>query len=112
MNVAFERDWSRGLIARCKGIVFLGTPHRGSGIAGLGALVGNILKVVWTPANFVIPGPRSKLISDLERSSKVLFAIADRFVGKAKDIEIVSFYETNKTPPTGQVVRSSFILTG
>lgn len=69
-----------------------------------GALVVNILDVVGAPLGFVIPRARTKLVSDLQRSSKVLFAIGDRFVEKIGPIQMASFYETQRTMPLGKVV--------
>jgi hypothetical protein len=104
INVAAERDWSLPVLNRSKGIVFLGTPHRGSGVAGPATLLSNILEAVWSPVNFISPGPRKKLVSDLQRNSKVLFAISDRFLGKANAIQITSFYENDQTIPLGSLV--------
>ena len=107
LNVAAERDWSIHVLQRTKGILFLGTPHRGSGVAGPATLLGNILQAVWSPVNSISPAPRKKLVSDLQRNSKVLFAISDRFSQKADGIAITSFYETDQTAPLGSVVSLS-----
>jgi hypothetical protein len=82
----------------------LGTPHRGSGAAGPATLLGNIFEAVWSPVGFVSPGPRKKLVSDLQRNSKVLFAISDRFLGRANALEIASLYESDQMAPLRNVV--------
>ena len=95
------------MLNRSRGIVFLGTPHKGSGVAEHATLLGNILGAVWSPASFIVPGPRNKLVSDLERNSEILFGIADRFAGRTKFIKIASFYETDQTLLVRNVVRAN-----
>lgn len=95
--MASEREYTQDVLKRTRGIVFLGTPHRGSATAGPAALFGNILSAVWDPVRFIVPKPRIQLVKDLERSSKVLFAVGDRFTGKTKSLEIASFYEKSQT---------------
>jgi len=55
-----------------RGIIFLGTPHRGSGTT-------SIAKVVASVAQLALQNPRLDLIRDLERDSQTLDRIGDSF---------------------------------
>ena len=57
-----------------KGIIFLGTPHRGSGKTSLARVVASIAQVALQSTN-------SDLIRDLERDSQTLDRIRDSFSG-------------------------------
>jgi protein SERAC1 len=75
---------------RCTvGIAFLGTPHRGSGLATLANVIANTLKIVMTANTDVLRG--------LKRDSKVLAEVEDSFgewlKNKGVDFNITCFYE-------------------
>ncbi|KAL5342888.1 hypothetical protein BJX70DRAFT_409220 [Aspergillus crustosus] len=73
------------------GIMFMGTPHNGSSLAGMGKLLSNIVSV-FTP---LMP-PRA-LIGLLQKESEVLMEINEDFLYKRGGIKLVSFYELNYT---------------
>jgi len=82
------------------GMVFLGTPHRGSAAADIGATVANV-------AAAAIPGFRilnRDLLKDLRRNSHALAEISGNFSRICASINIHSFFET--VPQGGQVVRT------
>ncbi|KAF8242731.1 hypothetical protein K440DRAFT_664567 [Wilcoxina mikolae CBS 423.85] len=73
------------------GIMFMGTPHNGSSLAGTGALIANIVAAC---SSF---SPAQKLLSTLRKDSKVLYQISEDFISKTPKLELVSFYEMNMT---------------
>jgi hypothetical protein len=69
------------------GIVFLGTPHRGSNLAGI---LNNILRTS--------PNTSTKVfVSELEKGSTSLADINEQFRHVCGDLALVSFHETLKT---------------
>ncbi|KAM0796954.1 hypothetical protein BDR22DRAFT_892704 [Usnea florida] len=69
------------------GIVFFGTPHRGSGKANYGKILANV-------AAGVMHKPKSKLIDALQSNSDTLMRLTSEFKFEAPNIEIMTFYET------------------
>ncbi|KAF2759829.1 WD40 repeat-like protein [Pseudovirgaria hyperparasitica] len=76
------------LIARVHGIVFLGTPHRGSSFANV---LNNIL------ASSIMGPPPKAYIADLDVQSTTLQDINEQFRTSCGAIVLASFYETLKT---------------
>ena len=75
-----------------KGIIFLGTPHRGSDTA--------------TWANFVAQAfgalqmgttTNRSLLSDLTKNSEILSQISQQFVERGSMVRMKTFYETKKS---------------
>jgi protein SERAC1 len=60
------------IISATRGIVFLGTPHRGSGTTSLASLVSSVAQVALQDIN-------TRLIWDLESNSQILDRIRDSF---------------------------------
>ena len=69
------------------GIVFFGTPHRGSEMANYGKTLANV-------ATGVMHKPRSKLLNALQSNSDTLMRLTSTFKFRAPDMEIMTFYET------------------
>lgn len=69
------------------GIVFFGTPHRGSDKANYGKTLANV-------AAGVMHKPKSKLISALQSNSETLMRLTSEFKFEAPNMEIMTFYET------------------
>ena len=69
------------------GIVFFGTPHRGSGKANYGKTLANV-------AAGVMHKPKSKLIDALQSNSETLMRLTSEFKFEAPNIKIMTFYET------------------
>lgn len=72
------------LAARFHTIYFLATPHRGSDSA---KLLNNILQIAYSSRAYV---------EDLERGSRAIQSINDEFRNYSADIDLWSFYETQK----------------
>ena len=73
------------------GVAFFGTPHRGSSLAEWGTHFANILNI----ASFGTK-TNSQLSADLEERSRILRSISKSFVDRGKNLDILSFYETEK----------------
>ncbi|KXS98970.1 hypothetical protein AC578_4979 [Pseudocercospora eumusae] len=73
-----------------KGIMFFGTPHRGSEIASWSTIFSNLASL--TTAGQI----RSDLLKNLESSSSTLRDISTQFVSRATGLQIVTFYEQEK----------------
>ena len=108
MIIAHENDHLSPVLHATRAIVFMGTPHRGSAIAAavkpIAALMNVWLDVSMTSA--LIGSMRSDLIDLLKRDSDKLDDINDAFRQRARNIIILSFYETLNYPRLSQLVRS------
>lgn len=69
------------------GIVFFGTPHRGSDKTNYGKTLANV-------ATGVMHKPKSKLISALQSNGDTLMRLTSEFKFAAPNMEIMTFYET------------------
>lgn len=98
MIIAFEEEDRFGQVwLWSKGVVFLGTPHRGSRFADLGKVLGDMAKALHVSVN-------TPLLKDLAQSSAALLALAQSFRPRASALRIETFYETEITVPMGKVV--------
>jgi protein SERAC1 len=86
-----ENDRFKFLLASVRGIMFFGTPHRGSSLATWGKILAKIGSAasLGTVVN-------TRLSKDLESQSNVLLEISKSFVHRAEYLQIFSFYETDK----------------
>jgi hypothetical protein len=91
--MAHESDNTYGDISKsCKGIIFMGTPHRGTDIASWGTLLSRLANALTLSSTV-----RTDLFKDLETGSKTLQVISRQFVQRGSLIRIVSFYEREGT---------------
>jgi hypothetical protein len=72
-----------------KGIVFLGTPHRGADIASWAGFAARALQVVQMGT-----ATNNRLLADLQRNSGTLWQISQQFVERGSALTIRTFYET------------------
>src|SRR4051812_47863431 len=84
-------DDRKGLICRCTyGIIFLGTPHRGSSKADFADIVGKI-------ARASLHQPNTTLIDELKKNSPTLMTVSKAFARMLDEkefaFEIVSYLE-------------------
>lgn len=73
------------------GIVFLSTPHQGSGDANFGNIIANVASAVTPGLNFF---NRGDIIRDLKNGSPALFEVSSQFSNICTGITIHTFYET------------------
>ena len=80
------------------GVVFLGTPHRGSPQAGLGILVANVCRAMLRDAN-------TRILRSLEQDSEVLERIREAFerMMTREGVKAYSFVEELPTVGVGMV---------
>jgi hypothetical protein len=82
-----KQDEELGAVYPCtKGIVFLGTPHRGSDLAPYGRIVAKVAKLL-------LRNPNERLISLLESESPTLERQRRSFASISKDISLACVIE-------------------
>jgi len=83
-----EVTYLKDILPATHGIIFLGTPHRGSSVATLGKIAQEITKILWN-------APNTSVLRDLEVSSQTLERIGRGFsqILVQTKIEIHSFRE-------------------
>lgn len=80
------------ILENVKGIAFLGVPHRGASIARLGDFFAKVLKAATLGKT-----TNSSLTSDLRQSSKTLKDISAQAVHRLNHLQVLSFFEREKT---------------
>jgi len=78
----------KDIVQSVSGIIFLGTPHRGSNLA---QVMNRVLQAS------VFNHSAKEYITELQRNSPTLQEINDQFRNIATDLSIVSFFETRPT---------------
>lgn len=103
----------RTLLDSVSGIVFMGTPHRGSSIANLGSVVGRIVNTcsATTTATLQNRVIRTDLLDYLNHGSKALHDLAVSVRNRLQDLVIISFYETEALSPLSSMVSVIFFST-
>ncbi|KAK2678869.1 P-loop containing nucleoside triphosphate hydrolase [Fusarium oxysporum f. sp. vasinfectum] len=98
---AHEVERYHELAKSTRGVLFFGTPHRGSGLASWGTMLSSILKTasLGTSTN-------TQLSRDLEPNSRDLDRISQSFKMKSSGLKIYSFYETEKMDFMNNVERN------
>ncbi|KAK0612792.1 hypothetical protein B0T17DRAFT_583367 [Bombardia bombarda] len=93
--IAHEEDAHYGSIARSTlGIIFMGTPHRGSELVPWTILFSNIVNVATLGR-----GARKTLLRQLDSKSTALMDISRQFVHRATPLKILSFVEQQVERP-------------
>lgn len=82
-----------------KGILFMGTPHRGSGTASLGAICADML---WAASLGINTNPA--LVKELKQGSRTLEDISRAFVDLGAGFPIHSFIEMERIEYFNRVV--------
>ena len=83
------------------GIVFAGTPHRGSNKAAWASIATNLVKLVSEDHN-------DRIISALCRGSETLERLQHSFSGIALNMKLFSFFENEQTYNIGKVFSSDY----
>ena len=104
LAIARARSFHRSIEASTKGIIFLGTPHRGSSKAEWARIGGKLLNL------FSQSTGTTQASKELEEFSNVLNDYNSDFVNIASNYTIVSFYEKKDTGVLG-LVRSEISRT-
>jgi hypothetical protein len=82
---------------KTRGIVFLGTPHRGSDLAFWGGFLARV-------AELAFQHPKKKFIEDLKNNSDTLMNVSEDFRSIVEKYAIISFYEENQYKVVGKEV--------
>lgn len=82
------------------GILFLATPHRGSGSTQFPSVLTGIANIALSGTSRFVGSMRSDLIKALGKDSQVLKDISTNFRHQARNFHIASFIEQDITPPT------------
>ncbi|KAI9775820.1 MAG: hypothetical protein M1839_000871 [Geoglossum umbratile] len=77
-----------------RGVVFMGTPHRGSDVAYWGNFLSCMLRI----AQLGLKG-NNNLLVDLKQNSKALSDISQQFIERGKLLQIRTFYEIERLGP-------------
>lgn len=105
---AHEEDAFREAISRSvTGIVFLGTPHRGSSAADLATVIGKMLNIKSAAMGFMVKPGDLKLLA---HNSEPLRDLALSARHRLHNLAVVSFYETRPIPPLNFLVCGSFMF--
>ena len=88
----------------CVGVIFLGTPHRGSLQTGWPLLIANIANVATAGTSRFVGNARTDLLKILQREAPVLEQLARDFADQPRNIKIASFVEQDITPPAKEKV--------
>lgn len=91
------------------GIIFPGTPHRGSEVANLDKTIGTIVNISSTTASAGTQPRiiRTDLLDHLNSDSNVLHELALAARNRLENMAVVSFHETEPTPPLSVLVRAT-----
>jgi hypothetical protein len=84
---ASVEDRYRSINELTVGIIFLGTPHRGSEKASYGRVLANV-------ATAMMNKPTSRLVSTLQSNSDSLMRLTSDFKSQLPNYQVASFYET------------------
>ncbi|KAF2791689.1 ankyrin [Melanomma pulvis-pyrius CBS 109.77] len=94
------------ILSATSAIVFFGTPHRGSKGADLGKIVGRVVNMCLRASQTAgIPGSiRDDLLTTLGSNSRALSDLAVSSRNRLKNLEIVTFCETETLPELSELV--------
>ncbi|ERF71993.1 hypothetical protein EPUS_07463 [Endocarpon pusillum Z07020] len=106
--IAKEQRYYSNILDKSRGIIFFGTPHRGSRVASWATIMSNFINT----CSFHKP-MRTQLFNVLSQNSAVLADISTSFKSLTLDLPIVTFYETEiMNPLNGLVVERESALLG
>jgi hypothetical protein len=74
-----------------KGVIFMGTPHRGADTAYWANFAAQALEALQMSI-----ATNNSLLSDLKKNSEALRQISQQFVERGSTVKIKTFYETEK----------------
>ncbi|KAK2613542.1 hypothetical protein N8I77_000449 [Diaporthe amygdali] len=92
MVLAQERSKLYGdLLSKVYGVIFLGTPHRGSDLAWWATFAAEILRTIQLGS-----GTNTAYVSALKRNSTEFANISQQWVERSEAVQIRTFYETER----------------
>lgn len=93
------------------GVAFLGTPHRGSGSASLASVFATIINICVATASVGMRSrtARADLLDHLSYNSDVLQDLLLSARNPLHNLTVVSFYETEPTPPLPTLVSKEIV---
>jgi hypothetical protein len=95
------------VLENARGVVFMGTPHRGSDLAWWSSFLANILQVTTAGTS---TNPR--LVTALKNESTTLSDISTQFIERGAGLKIYTFYETERFERMNCLVcHVSYVLT-
>ncbi|PWW73473.1 hypothetical protein C7212DRAFT_220039, partial [Tuber magnatum] len=97
--LSHEQPMYQEILKSTLGIVFMGTPHRGSTIADWTKMFASIVDSVLVGTRM-----RSDLLKDLQTNSRALQEITSSFKYRTSGLQFVSFYEQEIAPPLKKLV--------
>lgn len=89
------------ILASTTGVVFMGTPHRGSRLASWATILANV-----TNSLTLGQGVRNDLLRELRRNSDLLKDVSRQFVHRAAPLKIWTFVEQRLERPLTVLVCS------
>ena len=107
-------DFAPGLIPRLSGVMFLGTPHRGSDSADLASVLTGVVNVAARVGSLgLAKNPlQQDILNELKTGSKPLGELHDTFRKRVSKLQVKSFFETRDTvigvKSFGRVINPSF----
>lgn len=106
MVIAHENERFAEILRNTRAIMFMGTPHRGSDIAGsLNPLIEMInFGLKYSGGSLITGRMRHDLTKVLSRDSIALDEINESFMPRAKKMQIISCYETRDPDNLNQLV--------
>lgn len=101
MFAHLDQERYGSLLQSTIGVIFLGTPHRGSNLADIATIVGRIINLATAPATIGASSSviRRDLLSLLCYDSEILQELDFSARNLWDNISVASFYETLPTPP-------------
>lgn len=103
MIIAHERSERYSAISRdTYGVLFMGTPHRGSDMAFWTTVIGKMADI------FTLGSIRTQLLQDLQPKSACLGMICSQFVERAQSLRIFTFYERLRIHGMPELVRRCY----
>jgi hypothetical protein len=91
------------------GVIFLGTPQRGSGVANIGAIAGRVINTCAMAASAGLQTRivRRDLLDNLSFDSKALHDLSVSVRNRLLNMEVVSCYETKPLSPFNCLVSNA-----
>jgi hypothetical protein len=95
------------VLSATSAIVFFGTPHRGSKGADIGKVVGRVVNICLRVSQTagIAGSVRDDLLTTLGSNSQALSDLAISSRNRLRNLEIVTFHETETLPGFSELVR-------